>query len=200
MTTTARAVAGLVACAALLLGGCGLAGPDRSAEAEDLEQTLGDLSGVAKVTLDYVEPVTLDPADVNLRVRMADAATPEDVAAVFEAAYEGLVNEHHGEEGNLDVRHGDDRLELRVFEPEAAADDVAEAALVGARQARDYRRVYVHVTTQDVAREPYVESLFLVRLPRGTSDRGASAVRSAIEDAYDGLLVTVDVRVPRQRP
>lgn len=192
MTSTRRPVAGLAA-GALVLAACA---PDRSDDAPDLRETLAALPGVTHVSLDHVEPGTSDAA-VDLAVTMAADAGPDDVAAVFEAAYDGLVDEHRGEEGNLAVRFGDDLLELRTFESEASGADVAAAAEVGAEQARLYRRALVRVNTEGVVKDPKVESTFSVALPRGTTAQGVSAVRSGIEDAYDGQLAEVSVRIGR---
>lgn len=194
MAIPLRRLAGLAVAGTLALTGCDLT-PSHSDDAADLRATLRGLAGVEDVTLDYVEPQTFDSADVNLEVTMAADAMPADVAAVFEAAYGGLTDEHHAEEGNLGVRFDDDRLELRTFQSEAAGADVAAAAALGAEQALLYRRTLVQVNTQDVVKDPQVESTFYVALPRGTNRQGVSAVRSEIEDAYDGLLVEVSVRI-----
>lgn len=173
---------------------------DHSDEAGELQRDLRELAGVGEVTLDYVEPELLDAADVNLRVVMTADASPEDVAAVVETAYAGLIDAHADEEGNLTVRVGDDELELRTFESEADASDVGAAVLAGATVAGQYARVYVHVMTQEVDADPHVESLALVRLPSGTRPSEADRVRAAIAKEYGDLAVRVDVRVRQHRP
>ena len=193
MSTRAPALAAAVlAAVAISSSGCT---PSHSEEAGELRDDLSELSGVADVDLDYVEPELLDQADVNLEVVMTDAASPEEVAAVFETAYAGLTDAHEDEEGNLSVRFDDDELELRTFESEADASDVAEAALAGAEVAEQYRRAWVQVMTQEVADHPHVESLALVQVPKGTKPIEVDEVRAAIAKVYGDLPVRVDVRV-----
>ena len=167
-------------------------------EADELGDRLRDLSGVAEVRVGYDEPLTLDAADVNLEVVMDEEADPALVAAVFETAYAGLTDVHAEEEGNLTVRWGDDELELRTFQSEADADDVAEAALAGAEVAAVHEKAYIHVMTQEVAESPHVESLSLVRLPAGTTPAEKQRVEGEIAATYGDLTVNVDVRVRRR--
>lgn len=165
------------------------------AEADELGDRLRALPGVETVEVDYVEPELLDSADVDVAVVMAGDADPEQVAAVFETTYAGLVDAHADEEGNLTVRWDDDELTLRTFESEADPADVADAARVGAEVAAGHRRVYLNVMTQDVRESPHVESLVLLRLPAGTEGADLRRVRDEIAAAYGDRAVVVDVRI-----
>ncbi len=189
-------VAAVLTLGALAITGCTPA--DHSREANDLQDELRGLDGVATVALDYDEPELLDAADVNLDVTMRDDAMPGDIAAVFETAYRGLTDAHEEEEGNLTVTWVDDELTLRTFESEAEPADVADAAGIGAEVAADHRKVFVNVMTQDVVKAPHVESLALVRLPKGSDAGDRRRVHAAIAAAYGDHAVRVDVRISRR--
>ncbi|WP_183099169.1 hypothetical protein [Nocardioides pelophilus] len=183
--TVGAAVLGLTACTSA----------SHRAEADELGDRLRDLPGVETVEVDYVEPELLDSADVDVAVVMTGDADPEQVAAVFETTYAGLVDAHADEEGNLTVRWDDDELTLRTFESEADPADVADAAQVGAEVAASHRRVYLNVMTQDVRESPHVKSLVLLRLPAGTEAVDRRRVRDEIAAAYGDRSVVVDVRI-----
>ncbi len=195
MSTRTPALA-VLAVVATLFSAC-TAAADHGEEAGELRDALRALPGVEEVTLDYDEPETLDAADVNLEVVMNEEASPEEVAAVFGVTYAGLTDAHAEEEGNLTVRYTGDELELRTFESEADAADVEEAAFAGAEVAIVHERVYIHVMTQEVPDSPHVESLALVRLPAGTSEKERVRVRDEVAARYGDLSVKVDIRVRR---
>lgn len=193
MSTPIPALA-VLAVVAALFSAC-TAATDHGDEAGALRDALRVLPGVKEVTLDYVEPELLDPADVNLEVVMDEEASPEEVAAVFGVTYAGLTDAHANEEGNLTVRYAGDDLELRTFESEAHADDVEETAFAGAWVAILHKRAYIHVMTQEVRDAPHVTSLALVRLPAGTSEKERDRVRDQVAARYGDLPVKVDIRV-----
>lgn len=186
-TCLALAVATLTACTV-----------SHKTDAKDLQDQLRDLEGVDTVTLDYVEPMTLDAADVNLDVAMVEDASAESVAEVFRTAYLGLTDAHEDEEGNLTVTWGRDTLTLRTFESEADVDDVAEAALVGAEVAARYRRVQVGVMTQRVEEPPHVSSTVTVWLPRAATSTVGDRVRAEVAQSYGDLPALVYIRRPRR--
>ena len=117
--------AALAVLALPVLAAC--ANPSHATDADDLRKELARLPGVSKVTLDYTEPVTLDSGKIDLRVEMDDGADPDAVTQVVTTAYAAFTDAHHDEEGDLDVRLGDDVVHLRTFEPDAEPADVEEA-------------------------------------------------------------------------
>lgn len=173
--------------------GCSLTSNDD--EAFHLGDELASLPGVQRADVDYIDPELFDSADVNLRVTMRDSATTEQVVAVFAMAYEALTDVHLGEEGNLVVRKRDDRLELRTFESDADVSDVEAAAEAGAIVAEQQGRTLIEVMTQDVEKTPHVASSVWVWLAKGSGDAKVSRVRTAVEEVYGDLPVTVDARV-----
>lgn len=188
---TAPSTLAAVVLVAVGLTGCTAA--SHSEEADQLRDDLAALPGVRAVAVGYTEPQLFDSADVDLQVRMDRGATPEEVAEVFATSYDALADVHAGEEGNLTVRYGDDELKLRTFESEAEAPDVAAAARAAAVVAQQQPAVLVEVMTQDVKKEPYVESSVWVDLPGGTRPAEVERVRAEIEEVYDGLTVAVRV-------
>jgi len=194
MSTRIPALA-VLAVVASLFSACAAA--DHGEEAGELRDALRALPGVEDVTLHYDKPEALDAADVNLAVVMTEEASPQEVAAVFGVAYAGLTDAHAEEEGNLTVRYTGDELELRTFESEAVAADVEEAAYAGAEVAIVHERVYIHVMTQEIPDSPHVESLALVRLPAGTSEKERVRVRDEVAARYGDLSVNVDIRIRR---
>lgn len=187
------AVLAVLALVAATSAGCALSSHDD--EAFHLGDDLAALPGVAAAEVDYVEPELFDSADVNLRVRMRDSATTEQVVAVFATAYEALTDVHAGEEGNLVVRRGDDRLELRTFESEADVSDVEAASEVAAVVAGQQGRTLIEVMTQEVEEAPHVETSVWVWLAKGSDQAKVDRVRTEVEEAYGDLPVTVDARV-----
>lgn len=190
--TTVAALALVVATCA----SCALAG--HGEEAYQLGDELTALPGVEGASVSYVGPRLFESADVTLHVRMRDNATPEQVAEVFVAAYDALADVHLGEEGTLFVRLRDDRLRLRTFESEAEPADVEEAAFAAAVVAEQQYRTTVEVLTRDIDKTPYVESAVEVRLPKDSNETRLAWARTAVEDAYGDLPVTVDVQVARR--
>ena len=183
--------------AAFALSGC-LDPPDKRPEADALRSDVAGMPGVDAAELHYEKGVALDPADVDLRVRMADDATTEQVAQVFVAAYDGFLDEHAEEEGNLEVRWHDDTLELRSFEPRADADDVRAAALAAAGLV-GRGRLLAQVTTQDVETEPHVRTSMWLWLAPGADREALRSERRALRAAFDDLLLGhVDTRLPRR--
>lgn len=186
--------------AALLLGSLAVTGctpASHSEEADDLKTELEGLPAVVHVRVYYTEPELLDSAKVDLDVTMEDDATPEQVAAVAEAAYDGLTHAHAKEEGNLVIGFDHDKLYLRTFESEADKDDVAAAALAGAVVATDPRRVNISLMTQDVDQSPHVDSTVRLRLPHGTKADEIDRRTESIEQTFGDLPVEVDIRIAR---
>ena len=192
MSTRTPAVAALALVVATCAG-CAVFG--HGDEAYRLGEELGELPGVENSDVSYLDPRLFESGDIRLHVRMRDDATPDQVAAVFVAAYTALTDVHLGEEGTLYVRLRDDRLRLRTFESEAETSDVEEAALVAATVAEDQYRTTVDVLTKDTDEPPHVESSVSVRLPKDSSNTRLAWARAAVAEAYGDLPVTVDVRV-----
>ena len=187
--------------AGLLLGSLAVAGctpASHSQESGELKEELEGLPAVVHVRVYYDEPELLDSAKVDLDVTMDEDATPDQVSAVVEAAYDGLTDAHVKEEGNLVVGFGDDKLYLRTFESEAETDDVAAAALAGAVVAADRRRADISLMTQDVEQAPHVDSVVRLRLPHGTDASEVDRVTKSIEQTFDDLAVDVDIRIARR--
>jgi hypothetical protein len=186
--------------AGLLLGSLAVAGctpQSNGQEARELKDTLEGLPAVVNVRLYYDQPEMLDSAKVDLDVTMDVDATPEQVSAVVEAAYDGLTDVHAEEEGNLIVGFGDDKLYLRTFESEADTDDVADAALAGAVVAAERRRADISLMTQSVEDAPHVDSVVRLRMRHGTTSSEVDQVTESIEETFGDLPVEVDIRIAR---
>lgn len=164
-----RPTAPLAAIAALclpLVAAC--AAESRQSDAEALRDRLTALPGVAQVSLDYTAPVTLDSGKLELRVEMATDSAGA-ITEVVTTTYEAFAGVHREEEGDLDVRLGDDVVHLRSFEPVAETAAVEEAAA----QAVDVLRsgsVRADVDTQDVSRAPHVSTAFAVTVEEPSSE------------------------------
>ena len=164
-----------VLCATLPLAGC--ADPSRSSEAGELRDRLADLPGVASVELDYTEPITLDSGKLQLRVEMEPDAEAADVREVVATTYDALEDVHQGEEGDLDVTLGEGLIHLRSFEPDAATDDVADAA-ERAVPVLATGTVRVDINTQDVPDDPHVHTMYDVTVP----EPGAESLLGALDE------------------
>ncbi len=149
--------------ALLLLAGC--ADPSRQADAEELRDRLAGLPGVARATLDYTKPVTLDSGKLGVQVAMAKNATDEQVTTVVTTTYDAFAGTHHGEEGDLDVTVGGDLIHLRSFEPDAEVEAVDEAT-THALAVLPSGSVRADINTQDVSRAPHVFTAFSVSVEK----------------------------------
>lgn len=153
----------------VLLSAC--AGPDRASEADELRAEIAALPAVEDVSLDYGKPVTLDSGKVSLVARLDEDATDAELAAVVATTYEAFSGTHRHEEGDLDIRVGDDVVHLRSFGPDAEVQAVQRAAKAAAG-VRASGVVRAEINTQDVPKAPHVDTRFTVDLPR-TAGPGA---------------------------
>ncbi|WP_162598637.1 hypothetical protein [Nocardioides gilvus] len=179
-------LAGLTVLTIPLLTSC--AGPDRSADADDLRGALADLPGVAEVDFGYTEPEFLDSGKVALTVRMDEEARAGAVPAVVTTAYEAFSGTHHDEEGDVFVNFDDDVVHLRSFQPSAEVDHVADV-VTRALAVLPAGAVQVDIDTQEPDQEPYVFTSFTVTIAQEDADSvlqtmtGLEQVHGAIPDA-----------------
>lgn len=165
----------ILALALPVLAAC--ANPSHEKEADELRDRLADLAGVTSVDLDYTEPITLDSGKLQLRVEMAPDADAADVREVVAMTYDAFEDVHHDEEGDLDVTLGEGLIHLRSFEPEAATEDVADAA-ERAVPVLASGTVRVDINTQDVSDAPHVHTQYDVTVP----EPGAESLLGALDE------------------
>lgn len=159
--------AALIAVVAAVGTGCANASLER--EADDLRDEVLALPGVSTAKLDYVEPITLDSGKLVLTVRMDESASPSQITAVAETAYDAFSTTHHDEEADLSVRAGQTTVALRSFEPDASVAAVGAAVSTGLTAAPDGGSVTIDLTTQEVAKGDHVAGTYVVALPEGST-------------------------------
>lgn len=177
----------IVVAAAVLTTGCSadpFVDPDRSEDAAALAEDLRGLSSVATVTVDYSKPIILDSGKLALRVRLDRDAQVADAIVVLDRVYEAFSTTHSGEEGDLDLLVGDDRVHLRTFSPQARSTDVLDQAARALALAQD-GRLDVRVTADSVPREPHVETSTTWVLGAGSTAADLPAALSRLRSEHD---------------
>lgn len=147
----------------------GCANPGLDSEADELRTEIAGLTGVTSVQMDYSEPITLDSGKLVVTVEMRGTATPDQVVAVAQTAYDAFSTAHRGEEADLSLRAGQSTVALRSFEPEASLDAVTAAVRTGLMAAPDSGSVAIDLTTDGVPQRDHVAGTYLVELPQGST-------------------------------
>jgi hypothetical protein len=153
----------VIAAVAGVCAGC--ANPSLESESEELRADLAGLPGVTSAKLEYTTPVPLDSGKLDLRVKMRDTATPDQVVAVTETAYSAFSTTHHGEEADLSIRAGQTTVALRSFEPDASVAAVGKGVRTGLMATPAAGSVAIDLTTQDVSKGDHVAGTYVVTLP-----------------------------------
>lgn len=164
-----RAIAALFTLAALTIGLAGCANQNLASEAGDLRGELADLPGVAVAELDYAKPITLDSGKLALQIEMTEDATPDQIVAVTETAYDAFRTTHRGEEADLSVIAGKTTVTLRAFEPDAETSAVSEATRTGLTAAPTGGAATIDLMTQDVSKGDHVSATYVIALPEGST-------------------------------
>lgn len=173
----------IVASLTLAVGGC--ADPSRESDADALRDDLADLPGVTSVKLDYTEPVVLDSGKLALEVEMTDTASPEQVAAVIETAYDAFRTTHHGEEADLSLAAGWTTVALRAFEPEASVAAVGAATLTGLTATPKGGWATVDLTTDDVPKGDHVAGTYVITLPERSTAADVPVLLESLAAEHD---------------
>lgn len=165
----------------VVLAGC--APPSLRAEAQTLVETVPSSPGVQSATLDYTEPMALDSGKLRLRVTMTPEAGADEAADVVATVYQAYATTHADEEGDLEVRLGDDRIHLRTFEP-LADRAVVRAQTAAVLEQAPRGRLAVSVLADDVPADPGVRTSTTLRLPPGSTGEEVLATFDDLEARY----------------
>lgn len=163
-----------------MLTGC--AGPNLQSEADELTDSLRNTDQVTSVDLEYTEPITLDSGKLALTVKMNKSATAEHVGQVIETVYDAFSTTHRGEEGDVDVLVGDDKVHVRSFESDPSTQSVVDEA-VTVLAVRDRGALVVNIDTQDPKSSSTPGSVNTLTLGAGSTVKSVLAELPELESA-----------------
>lgn len=157
------------------------AGPDRSAEAAELEDEVRRQPAVRGVVLSYSKPITLDGGRIELVVRMEDTASAVQIARVVEVVYDAFGATHGDEEADLELQAGDDTIRVRSFESESTTRAVVDE-VVTVLALRDRGALEIEVSGQDPLGGPRNPgSRNVLTLPQGSDEEDVLVALDEIE-------------------